>query len=64
MFDLHGDRIEHVEPHEFGLVLGGEHRLWLKLLNLTFGSPQTLKIWLDRMFFSKSPMSRSGVAWT
>ena len=28
----------------------------------TSGSPQTLKIWLDRMFFNKSPIMRSGVA--
>src|SRR3990172_2812651 len=30
----------------------------------TSGSPATLKIWLERIVFKRSPMTRSGVAWT
>jgi len=36
----------------------------LALRTLISGSPQTLKTWLDRMFLSRSPMSKSSVALT
>ena len=56
------DWVEHIETEQLDLV----RRLALHpyLADLDFRHPQTLKIWLDRMFLSRSPIIRSGVACT
>src|SRR5437879_5656355 len=43
---------------------GGTPALPETRLALMSGRPQTLKIWLLRIFFKRSPINRSGVAWT
>ena len=72
MIDHHGDRIEDVEPQELHLKQSiplspaGEdpEALLDNFLSAISGRPQTLNIWLERIFFKRSPINRSGVACT
>ena len=60
---LHRRRIEDVEAEQLDLVRGVVVRL-SSPDSSTSGRPHTLKIWLERMFLSRSPIMRSGVACT